>query len=185
MLMLCLSLIEDESDQEIFERIYHRYADDIFKRVYHLLKNQQDTEDAMQNTWLAIAENIDFYRTKDGNAIKSYILRVAEYQAKALYRKNKKEKYIRSDTDLVNLSDQDSTEDILFQLCNQSEVSFICKCIASLPREYSDVMSFFYFHDHTIKEISKKLNLSETAVSTRLYRGRIKLLKMLEGGTKK
>ena len=55
---LCLALIDDEYDRINFKSIYDRYADDVFKRIYPLVKNQQDAEDIMQETWIAVAENI-------------------------------------------------------------------------------------------------------------------------------
>ena len=74
MLVLCLSLIDDEYDRMNFERIYTKYADDVFKRICKLLKNKQDAEDVMQETWLTVAENIEFYRAKEEGSIRAYML---------------------------------------------------------------------------------------------------------------
>ncbi len=70
---------------------------------------------------------------------------------------------------------------ILFNVCDKMDVSTISKCIDSLDEIYSDVLNYFYLHDHTVKEISKILKLKEVTVRARLTRGRIKLLQMLEG----
>ena len=45
---LCLALIDDEYDRINFKSIYDRYADDVFRRIYKFVKNQQDAEDIMQ-----------------------------------------------------------------------------------------------------------------------------------------
>ena len=89
---LCLALIDDEYDRINFKSIYDRYADDVFRRIYKLVKNQQDAEDIMQETWIAVAENIEFYRMKDDISTRAYILRIAKYQSITFYNKKTKEK---------------------------------------------------------------------------------------------
>ena len=181
MLVLCLSLIDDEYDRTNFERIYTKYADDVFKRICKLLKNKQDAEDVMQETWLTVAENIEFYRAKEENSIRAYILRIAKNQSITLYHTRKKEAERRCDMDSVDLTDSYDYETILFNVCDKVDVSIISECIDSLDEIYSDVLNYFYLHDHTVKEISKILKLKEVTVRARLIRGRIKLLQMLEG----
>lgn len=181
MLVLCLSLIDDEYDRINFERIYTQYADDVFKRISKLLNNMQDAEDVMQETWLAVAENIEFYRTKDESSIKAYILRIAKNRSITLYHTRKKEEKLRCDIDSADWTDNYDYETILFNVCDKVDVSIISKCIDSLDEIYSDVLNYFYLHDHTVKEISKILKLKEVTVRARLARGRIKLLQMLEG----
>ena len=181
MLVLCLSLIDDEYDRMNFERIYTKYADDVFKRICKLLKNKQDAEDVMQETWLTVAENIEFYRAKEEGSIRAYILRIAKNQSITLYHTRKKEAERRCDMDSVDLTDSYDYETILFNVCDKVDVSIISECIDSLDEIYSDVLNYFYLHDHTVKEISKILKLKEVTVRARLTRGRIKLLQMLEG----
>ena len=85
MLIVCLAMIEDENDRLNFERIYHKYEKDVFRRIYRFLKNREDTEDAMQNTWLVITKNIEFYRDLNDISIRAYILRIASRSC-LLYR---------------------------------------------------------------------------------------------------
>ena len=181
MLVLCLSLIDDEYDRMNFERIYTKYADDVFKRICKLVKNKQDAEDVMQETWLTIAENIEFYRAKEDDSIRAYILRIARNQSITLYHAKQKEEQLRCDIDSVDLTDSYDYENILFNVCDKIDVSTISKCIDCLDEIYSDVLNYFYLHNHTVKEISKILKLKEVTVRARLTRGRIKLLQILEG----
>ena len=177
---LCLALIDDEYDRINFKSIYDRYADDVFRRIYKLVKNQQDAEDIMQETWIAVAENIEFYRMKDDISTRAYILRIAKYQSITFYNKKTKEKECLCDTELEDLIDGDD-EKLLFDICAKIDVAIIRECIDSLNEIYSDVLNYFYLHDHSVKEISKLLKLKEVTVKARLSRGRIKLIQMLEG----
>ena len=180
-MFLYLSLLDNEEDQIYFEKLYEKYAEDMFKRIYDTVKNQHDAEDVMQETWLSVAENIEFCRAKNERTIRAYIFRIAKNRSFTFYRKRRKEEEWRSDVDLVDLKDPCDYENILFNMCAKIDVEIIIECINSLDEIYSDILNYFYLHDHTIKEISKILKLKEDTVRTRLYRGRIKLLQMLEG----
>ena len=178
---LCLVLIDDEYDRINFKKIYERYADDVFKRIYKLVNNRQDAEDIMQETWLAVAENIQFYRSKDGASMRAYILRIAKNRAITFYHTSEKEKSRRCDTELMDLAESSDDETLLFDMCNKMDVAVICECIRSLDEIYSDVLNYYYLHDHTVKEIAKLFKLKEVTVRARLARGRKKLLQLLEG----
>ncbi len=177
----CFALIDDEYDRTNFKKLYDVYADDVFKRIYKLIQNQQDTEDIMQETWLAVAENIEFYRGKDDLSIRAYILRIAKNRAITFYHKKEREKSRRCQPDLEALNDNNESEDLLFRICNKTDVATICECIDSLNEIYSDVLTYYYLHDRSVKEIAKILSLKEATVRARLVRGRAKLLHMLEG----
>ncbi|MBQ8497353.1 MAG: sigma-70 family RNA polymerase sigma factor [Clostridia bacterium] len=130
MLVVCLAMIDDENDRLHFERIYHKYEKDVFRRIYRFLKNREDAEDAMQNTWLVVTKNIEFYRNLNDISIRAYILRIARNQAISLYRKRRKEEEMTSDVDLADVSD----DSMLIRICDRLDISEIVKCIDDLDR---------------------------------------------------
>ena len=178
---VCLALLDDECDRMTFKSLYDAYSDDVFRRIYSLVDNRQDAEDIMQETWLAVAKNIKFYEMKDGESARAYILRIAKNRSITFYREKKKEKDRLCDADLKALHDDCDYETILFHICAQMDVAVIRECIDALDEIYSDVLNFFYLYDLNVKEISKILRLKEVTVRARLSRGRVKLLKLLEG----
>ena len=180
MLPICSLLIDDEYDRNNFKRIYDRYADDVFKRIYQLLNNRQDAEDVMQETWLAIAENIKFYRAKDDDSMRAYILRIAKNRAITFYHAREKEKAHLCEEELTELTDGCDDERLLFDMCDKMDAHVICECINALDEIYGDVLNAYYLHGHTVKEIAKLFKLKEVTVRARLSRGRKKLLQMLE-----
>ena len=178
MLTFYLSMIEEESDRLFFERIYTQYSDNIFRRVYGILKNMQDAEDAVQDTWQKIYEHMSTLKELNDNSRRAYIMSVAKNQAITILRKRKKEEENMScDIDTVDVADE---EDI-FASCENTDVSFIVSCMQKIGERYSDVLVYYYLHNHSLKEIAKLMNLSVNTVGSRLARGRKKLIDMLEG----
>jgi len=179
--LVCFALLDDECDGMTFKNLYDAYGDDVFRRIYGLVGNMQDAEDIMQEVWLAVAKNIKFYHMKDGISARAYILRIAKNHSITFYREKKKEKERLCDADLELLYDGCDQETLLFDICNKTDAAIICECILSLDEIYSDVLNYYYLHGHTVKEIAKLFHLKEVTVRARLARGRVKLLKLLEG----
>lgn len=176
MLMFYLSMMDDGKNELTFESIYQAYADGIFKRTYHILKSQEDAEDAMQETWMKVIQNIEVLRGKSDRVIKAYIMKIAKNEAITIIRKRKKDTEILCTVEGADIA----SEDDLFELCEKNDISEIVKCFAELDDIYRDVLSFYYFYHHSIKEIAKIMNMNEATVNSRLTRGRKKLMILLK-----
>ncbi len=176
MLVFYLSMIDEEVDRLNFERIYHKYHDDIFRRTLSILKNQEDAEDAMQETWLGVSKCIAKLRDKDDDSIRAYIMRIARNRSVSILRTKRKEEILMCDIDLPEMADERE----LFNLCDERDVSEILACMEQLGNTYSDVLKFYYYYQHSLKEISKLFNVSEDTAWTRLRRGRRMLIELLK-----
>ena len=174
---LCfLSMIDDENDRICFERLYQKYEKDVFHRICRFLKNREDAEDAMQNTWLVITKNIGFYRGLSDDSIRAYILRIARNQAISVYRTRKRESILFCELDASVPSDDDNA---LIRACEENEIEAIVRCIDALDEKYSDVLNLFYLHHHSAGEIALLLGLNENTVRSRIARGKEKLTALL------
>ena len=171
-----LSMIEDEDDKVTFESIYQKYGKEIFRRTYNLLKNQQDAEDAMQETWLKIMENIEVLQGKSDRTVKAYIMKIAKNESISIMRKRgRDEKMLCAIDDIEIVSDEE-----LFQICEKNDISAIVSCFAELSETYRDVLSFYYFYHHSIKEIARLMNMNEATINSRLTRGKKQLIELLK-----
>ncbi len=179
MLVLSMAMLE-MPDRSFFEQIYEKYADDIFRRALSILKNTQDAEDVMQNTWTSVAKNISFFRAKGDSAVRAYLLRIARNQSITLLRERQKEEIYISDADILDMPDEDSVESKLLDACSEMKVSDIQAAVQALPVPYRDILIMFYLHENSTREIASFLGMNESTVRTRLSRGRERLIRLLE-----
>lgn len=182
MLSFYLSIIEDESDKRFFERIYTQYSDDIFRRVYYILRNREDAEDAVQDTWQKIYVHLAKLREMNENVLRAYIMSIAKNHAITIFRKRKKEEELMCDADIVDVADNLSEGDFLASF-DGTDREFIVDCIEKLGEKYGDVLVYYYLHGHSIKEIAKLMNISANTVGSRLARARTKLYELLKEGS--
>ena len=59
MLAFYMAFIDDEDDREKFEIIYNVYRKRMVSTAYSLLRNHEDAEDAVHDTFIKIARNMN------------------------------------------------------------------------------------------------------------------------------
>ncbi len=174
-MLIFLSMIENETEKAEFARIYQRYADGVFRKTLYILKNQQDTEDTVQETWIKVAKNIHKIQHKEERVIGAYIMKIAYHQAISMLRLREK-----LPTEQEEYEEPAVQEDALFFVCEKASIEDITSCFAALPAHYRDVLSLYFFYHHSIPEIAKLLNVKQSTVNSRFTRGRKQLIALLE-----
>ena len=153
-------------DTKEFERLTALYLDCIYRVVYSGCRNDADTEDVVQNTFLKLLERKEGF-PEDAQA-KYWLIRVAMNECKSLWRTPWRQRVT-------------STEELLSEPAFENpEESELYYAVRELPVKYRQVVHLYYFEEYSVKEIAGLLTLSETAVQTRLLRARQKLKEMLK-----
>ena len=175
-MLFYLSLIDGKSDQTEFERIYRQYEKTVFKKILHILRNQHDTEDVMQEVWIKVAKNISVFRDMSDSVAFSYIMKIATNQSISFFRQQKNNEISLTEENL----DEVVCDEALFAACDGVDIDEISTCFAALPTIYRDILSLYFFHEHNTAQISRLLDMKESTVSSRLNRGRKLLIELLE-----
>ncbi len=153
-------------DTKEYERLVTLYLDCIYRVAFNGCKNETDTEDVVQNTFMKLLERKAGFA--DDTQAKFWLIRVAMNECKSLWRTSWK----RKTTSLEEL-----TQEPGFVTPERSE---LYEAVRELPVNYRRVVHLYYFEDYSVKEIAGIMKLSETAVQTRLLRARKKLKERLE-----
>lgn len=161
--MLMYNLFNTSGDE--LENKFDNYGNMIYKICLVILCNHYDAEDALQKTFLRYVEKKPIF--KDREHEKAWFIVVATNICKDMLRF--KNRHI-----LLNLSDYEQYS------INEEEFN-ILEQILSLPLKYKTIIHLYYIEGYKINDIARILKISQSAVKTRLYRGR-KILKLELGG---
>ncbi len=152
------------NEKEILE-IYQRNVDAVYRISLSYLKNPQDAEDVVQNTFLKMIEkNVEFHN-KDHE--RGWLILTAANSCKnhLVYWFSRK----RDSYELLDLfPDQEKEDQSLLEL------------VLSLPQRYKATLYLYYYEGFDTKEIAKLLTKSPSTVRTHLERGRKYLRTLLE-----
>ncbi|MDE5830276.1 MAG: RNA polymerase sigma factor, partial [Clostridia bacterium] len=137
--------------------------------AYSILNNVEDSEDAVHEAFIAIADNFEKIKNFSCQEKERYIVIIVRNTSINIYRKNKK--------DSEHLAELDDNQPIVnvnfFENIDKEE---LIQAISNLPLIYKDILFLCYINQYTTKEISKMLDISMNTVWKRIERAK-KLLK--------
>lgn len=146
--------------------IYDTYADTLFRIAMVHLGRREDAEEATHDTFIKWMEKAPAFN--DAEHQKAWLIRVITNHCKSLLRKGWRKREVKLEA--VEPITLDNPED-----------QALIELVLSLPVKYRSVVHLYYYEDYGIRDISKILEISESAVKMRLQRGRQLLKLELEG----
>lgn len=145
------------------EALVEKYQSNLYAAAFSVCRSAEDAEDAVQDTFLKYHTMNKQFESEQH--VKAWLLRVAINHAK-----NTAGSFWRRNASPL----EDYIETLSFQA---PEDRGLLEAVMALPEKYRVVIHLFYYEDYSVREIAGILHLAETAVKTRLSRGR-KLLKI-------
>lgn len=150
-----------------FSTLVNLYENDVYTLALYLLRNKSDAEDAAQETYLKLWENlekVEFLRAK------SWLLRVARNTCLDRLRKRRFE-YGSPSSDMQVESSQ-CPEDSLMQ---EQQHDRLAGAIENLDEPYRSLIVLRDIHQNSYREIEIILDLTPDQVKVYLHRARKKL----------
>lgn len=154
-----------DQNTEKYVRLYHTM---LYRVAFSYLRSRADAEDVCQDSFLRLMKYPGEFPTDED--CKRWLIRVAVNLSKNLLKYRRTHGEPQDPLDAAGIPAEPTAESELLPL------------IKSLSPEYGTVIHLFYYEGYSVKEISKILRISQTAVTSRLSRGRQKLKTLLEEG---
>lgn len=146
---------------EVIANIYNRQYDTVYRVCFSFMKNAEDAEDMMQETFLKLISSKKQFESEEHE--KAWLVVTASNTCKDELRRWKRRlEYIKS----------------LFQQENVvwKEDDKVLEWVMELPVKYKQVIYLYYYEGYRTSEIASMLHCSESTVRNQLARGR-RLLK--------
>ena len=169
-------------DKLEFARLMDAYSTPIYRLVLKMLADPQAAEDALQTTFLKAFQHIGEFEGR--SSLSTWLYRIASNEALMILRRK------RPEVPLEDEPEEDGPLPRPFQfadwghlpegelLSGESKKKFE-QAIQNLPEKLRIVFLLRDIEGLSIKETTEALNLTETAVKTRLLRARLNLREQL------
>lgn len=138
------------------------------KHGISILKNDDDTCDAIQETLVSAYKNLKSLR--EPKYFSSWIIKILINKCYDIIRKNKKITYLNEKMQI----EEDAYYDMY---CSESELENVLK---QLEDNLKTVVVLYYYDDLPVAEIANILNIPEGTVKSRLSRARDKIYTILK-----
>lgn len=166
--MIYFQMIETPEEQAKFEQLYLKYRDLMFRVAFNILHNKQDAEDAVQQAFVKIAENIQKIDDPMCPRTHSFVVTIVENSAIDQYRRIRKHPTV----ELI-----DGLEGTQIEYDGDNPLT---ACILALPARYREMILLHYHQGYSVREIAGKLGLSLSAAIKLDQRAKHKLKGLCE-----
>jgi RNA polymerase sigma-70 factor, ECF subfamily len=156
------------------------------KQLQRYPLSPEDRDDVAQQTLLQITRRIDSFR--GDSAISTWIFRVTANQVLMSMRSQRRRRARIAEgvspTEIVEQGGEskaqcDGVTDVLSLSLAKERQRWVEKAMGELPGDYRAVVIAHYHRDQGLQEIAGDMDLTESAVRSRLHRARQKLKELL------
>ncbi len=166
MLTMLLSVLSDEEDRKALYDLYRQYQDAMLRVARRFFPaDPVAAEDIVQNAWLRAIDNFSKIFEIPCKKRGAYLVVIVRNEALTVLRKRGRE-----------LPLDESFEDTGTEIDDSASV---VDMIRSMPATYRAVLEMRFVEERATREIAAALGLSESAVDTRISRGRALLAEKL------
>ena len=146
------------------ESVIDRYSDMLYKICFLILKNEQDTKDVLQETFLIYYTKKPKFENEEHK--KAWLIKVSQNKCKEFLRFHKRH---------AALPWEDMEETLVITDGLSGSDQEILSLIWDLDYKLKSVVILFYIEGYSVNEIADILKTSPSAVKKRLQRAREKL----------
>lgn len=187
-------------DTSAFKIIADELKDKAFSLTMKILKNKEDAEDSLQESFMKLYRAISGNQFEERSKLSTYFYSIVYNTAVDNYKKLKSQRF-----SIVSIDVEDSNfeegDDLLKKYYetevdqniyeerheistdkkfSESEIkTIILNYINSIPEQYSVILTMFYINDLSHDEISGILKLPTGTVKNRIFRAKAKLKEII------
>ncbi len=152
------------NDRRAQMQLYEQYCDGMFAVVMRFLRNNDDAEDVLQESFIKAFQKIDQF--KGDVTFGAWLKRIVVHSC-IDFLKTKRHEFIPLEENLIQLED-----DVDWEVESSISIEEVRLAILNISEKYRFVLLLFLIEGYDHAEISEILNIPETTCRTQLMRGK-------------
>ena len=142
-------------EEEAFIQLYYQHVSPLYRFVFSKLNNQQDAEDLASETFYHALKNLQTFSGK--SSFKNWLYGIAKHLILAKYR----ERYNATTVELDENSAFEAPKTDDGSPEHDQKIHFLEKVLATLPKNYRNVLELRFLKGYTILETADALAITE------------------------
>jgi len=159
-----------QNDSKAQELLFNSYSKSLLGICCRYIKNRDDAEDVLQDSFIKIFLNVNQYRG-EGN-FEGWMKRITVNTALSFLKEKQK---IRFETaDKLYIVDEPETE-----VDNDIKAEYILECLNELPMGYRTIFNLYLVEGFSHKEIADQLGIKEATSRSQYSKARQYLIELI------
>lgn len=166
-------ILAQKGDVDAFTDLVNTHQNAVYNLCYRMLGDPYQAEDAAQETFIRAYKAMKSYDQK--RSFSTWLLSIAAHYCIDQLRKKRLKVTSIEDTPYLEIPDPGpNPESSLTQIEQQKSVKALLEVLSDVDRA---IVIMFYWYEFSYAEIAEALNLSSSAVKSRIHRARTQLAK--------
>ena len=160
-------------DEKAFREIVNSWEPRLYYYLRRIVENENDVWDILQETWLAVFQNIR--KLQEPLKFSTWLYKIGHNKAVNLLRKENR--YIQMKEEQAN--DYRENDNSVIDVKERAEV--VHKMLDKLKLAHREVLTLYFLEGFSISEMAQIISISEGTAKSRLYYAKNKLYEVLKG----
>ena len=172
-----LVALYSKGNNQAFDILLERYKDKLYSYIYFIVRNEEQTEDIFQETFVKAIVTIQQGRYTADGKFGGWLTRIAHNLVIDFFRQERNENVVSNDEAEIDLFNNANLSDdtIETQIVNEQVLCDVRKLMDFLPDNQREVVYMRFYQDLSFKEIAE---ITGVSINTSLGRMRYALLNL-------
>ena len=160
-------------DEAAFREIVNRWEPRLYYYLRRIVENESDVWDTLQETWLAVFQNIR--KLQDPLKFPAWLYQISHNKAVSLLRKENR----YTQMTVEQTTDYCENNNTILAVNEQAEL--VHRALEKLTLAHREVLTLHFLEGFSIREMAGIIGISEGTAKSRLYYAKNELQKALKG----
>jgi len=153
----------------LFRIIMNRYEKAFLRKARGIVRQEEDAEDVVQDTFTKIYFNAEKFKKRPGVEFKSWAYKILVNTAINKYHKLKKRRNVEFSDEIINKEIIENSENMVLASDAKMDVD---GAMSRLPPEPQKLLTSYYLEDRSYKDIAQERNMTGAALKMKLFRAK-------------
>jgi len=161
-------------DRLAMQVLFARHHVRVYRFVLRLVRNEATAEDLISEVFLDVWRQAAKFEGR--SAVSTWMLSIARFKALSALRRKPEYELDEETAEAI----EDHSDDPEVTLAKKDKGALLREAMSALSAEHREVIDLVYYHEKSVEEVARIVDIPEATVKTRMFYARKKLSELLK-----
>jgi len=161
-------------DRLAMQVLFARHHVRVYRFVLRMVRNQATAEDLISEVFLDVWRQAGKFEGR--SAVSTWLLSIARFKTLSALRRRPDEELDEEAAEQI----EDTADDPEAALEKKDKAAILRQCLTALSADHREIIDLVYYHEKSVEEVAKIVDIPEATVKTRMFYARKKLSELLK-----